>query len=117
MGIEKNSNFTSSKLESVVIMVSQGLFSVMNVKMISYFNIPVLHWHEEGTTEKPFFQSLGSFALSETASLRYSEMAGPISLPVAWFTYTEFHGYLYLPTPFSPRLGELLSKAQFVNQT
>lgn len=50
MGIEKNSNFTSSKLESVVIMVSQGLFSVMNVKMISYFNIPVLHWHEEGTT-------------------------------------------------------------------
>lgn len=54
MGIEKKSNFTSSKLKSVVIMVSQGLFSVMNVKMISYFSIPLLHWHEEGTVEEPF---------------------------------------------------------------
>lgn len=36
MGREKDSNFTSSKLESVVTVVSQGL-SVRNIKTIIYF--------------------------------------------------------------------------------
>lgn len=34
MGVDKESHFASSKLEPGVTMVSQGLFSVMNVKMI-----------------------------------------------------------------------------------
>lgn len=98
MGREKDSNFTSSKLESVVTVVSQGL-SVRNIKTIIYFQFHYCMGMERELMRN-HFPSLDNFASGETASFSCSEVAGPISLWHACFTYTESHGYLYLPIHF-----------------
>lgn len=87
MGIDKESHFASSKLEPVVMMVSQGLFSVMNVKMIREFStLLTAAWPLRGNCQETIFQSL-HFPSGETASFRCPEV---ISLPVACFMNTEF---------------------------
>lgn len=78
MGIEKDSDFTSFKLESVVTVVSQGL-SVRNVKTISYFAFHYCMGMERELLRN-HLPSLDNFASGETASFRCSEVAGPISL-------------------------------------
>lgn len=100
-GIEKGSDFTSSKLQPVVTVVGQGLLSAMNVKMISY---STFHYCTSLEREllRNHFPSSDNFASGETASFSCSEMAGTISLWHACFTYPESHGYLHLPIHFPP---------------
>lgn len=91
MGIDKESHFASSKLEPGVTKVSQGLFSVMNIKMIREFRaLLTAAWALRGNCQETIFQSL-HFSSGETASFRCPEVTRPISLPVACFMkYTEF---------------------------
>lgn len=56
MGIDKESHFASSKREPVVTMVSQGLFSVMNVKMVREFStLLTAAWPLGGNCQETIF--------------------------------------------------------------
>lgn len=93
-----------------------SLLSVMNVKTVSYFSRPLLHWHSEGTAEKPLSRAWITLPQVKQHHSGVQSWLGPlVSLWHASPTQNSAATCIFL---FSfTRLGELLSKTQFINQT